>query len=246
MEHYREFAHIYDNLIRPDIDYEKWGRYIYSSCVRNNVKFNDYIDLACGTGNLTEKICRLFKNTWAVDISDEMLCEAEEKFREKGLKAKFVCQDISKLNINKQFDLVTCCLDSTNYITNEENLKNYFSKVRDILKDDGIFIFDINSYYKLTEVIGNNIFDYDDEDVVYVWENTLEDDIVNMYLMFFIRRGELYERFDEEHTERAYTEEILESYLKELGFTVLNKIDCYEETPVKAETERITYIVKKN
>lgn len=67
-----------------------------------------------------------------------------------------------------------------------------------------------------------------------------------MYLMFFIRRGELYERFDEEHTERAYTEEILESYLKELGFTVLNKIDCYEETPVKAETERITYIVKKN
>lgn len=246
MEYDKDFAHIYDELINPDINYKKWSEYIYDICLKSGIKFNKYLDLACGTGNLTENLYMKFRDVWAVDMSEDMLCEAEEKFRTKGFKAKFICQDISKLNLNVKFDLITCCLDSTNYITRENDLKSYFNQVQKLLCDDGIFIFDVNSYYKLTEIIGNNTFDFDNDDVVYVWENSLEDDIVNMYLMFFIKKeGSIYERFDEEHQEKAYTEAQLDKYLSNAGLSIIKKVDCYEERKINNDTERITYIVKK-
>ena len=137
---------------------------------------------------MAEQICTKFKNTWLVDMSNEMLSEAESKLRNMGVKARFVCQNIKDLNLNKKFDLITCCLDSTNYILKEKDLINYFHNVKMHLKEDGIFVFDINSYYKLTDILGNNVYNYDDDNVTYIWENSLNNEIVDMFLTFFCKR----------------------------------------------------------
>ncbi|MGH4118577.1 class I SAM-dependent DNA methyltransferase [Clostridium sp.] len=245
MDCYREFAHIYDKLINSDIDYKSWALNIMSICSEHNIEYDSYLDLACGTGNLTVEIASEFKNIWAVDLSSDMLSEAEQKMREIGIKAKFICQDICLLNLNNTFNLITCCLDSSNYILEEENFKKYLLGVYDLLKDDGLFIFDINSYYKLTSVLGNNTYNYDSDDVVYMWENYLENDIVDMNLIFFVKEGQVYRRFDEHHAERAYSEEYIENVLKEIGFKVLKKLDNYEEKVVERDTERICYVLKK-
>jgi len=245
MNCYKEFAKVYDELIRPDIDYKKWSATILDACRELNVNYDSYLDLACGTGNMTEEIAKAFKQTWAVDLSSEMLTEAENKLRKSGIRAKFVCQDICSLNLNKKFDLITCCLDSTNYILDTEELIEYFNGAFDHLKEDGVFIFDINSYYKLTNILGNNVYKYEDDKVVYIWENSLEDDIVDMYLNFFIKEGDLYRRFDEEHSERAYKEEFIEKALEDIGFEILKKLNNYEEKSIIDTTERIVYVVKK-
>lgn len=245
MNRYKDFAKIYDELINTDIDYKRWANVILELAKKLNVNFEDYLDIACGTGNLTKELCSEFKNTWAVDLSVEMLTEAEVKLRSESKKAKFICQDITELQLNRRFDLVTCCLDSTNYIIDKGQLEVYFSGVYNHMKENGVFIFDINSYYKLTEVLGDNIFTYDSEDVVYVWENNLEDDIVNMYLTFFIKQDEVYRRFDEEHEERAYKEEALECILHKIGFSIIKKLDNYEYKDIEKNTERIVYVLKK-
>lgn len=245
MKCYREFAHIYDRLIHGDIEYKQWSNKILEICNEYSINRESYLDLACGTGNMTREIGKSFKNTWAVDLSSEMLSEAEEKLRNSKIKAKLVCQDISKLNLNSKFDLITCVLDSTNYILEVEDLKNYFLGVYNHLKEGGLFVFDINSYYKLTEVLGNNIYNYDDDEVVYIWENILENDIVDMYLTFFIKEGEKYRRFDEQHMERAYTEDFIDKLLDEIGFNILKKLDNYEDEDIKDDTERIVYVLNK-
>lgn len=245
MECYKEFAHIYDNLIKGDVDYFKWANIILDLCDEFNVTKKEYLDLACGTGNLTEHIAKGFLNTWAVDLSDDMLTEAENKLRNKGIKGKFICQDISELELNKQFNLITCCLDSTNYLTENEDILNYFKGVHKHLKDEGIFIFDINSYYKLSNILGNNIFTYDEENVYYTWENVFEDNIVDMYLTFFLKEGELYRRFDEHHTERAYTEKELEELIVKAGFKIAKVLDNYEHEDISSTSERIVYVLTK-
>ena len=245
MDCYREFAHIYDKLINSDIDYKTWASNILCICKEHTIDMDSYLDLACGTGNLTIEIASKFKHTWAIDLSSDMLSEAEIKMREAGIKAKFICQDICELNLNDTFSLITCCLDSSNYILEKESFKKYLLGVYDLLKDDGLFIFDINSYYKLTSVLGNNIYNYDSDDVVYIWENYLENDIVDMNLTFFVKEGQVYRRFDEHHAERAYKEEYIESILKEIGFRIVKKMDNYEDRLVGNNTERICYVVKK-
>lgn len=245
MECYKEFAHIYDELINSDINYKEWASQILKICDELKVNRKDYLDLACGTGNITGEIVSEFNNTWAVDLSYDMLTEAETKLRGNRNNIKFVCQDITELNLNRKFDLITCCLDSTNYILEDSSLKEYFSSVLNHLKDEGIFIFDINSYYKLTEVLGNNVYNYDDENVTYIWQNSLEEDIVDMYLTFFVKQGELYKRFDEQHSERAYKCEEIEAALQEIGLEIVMKMNNYEDRDIEDSTERIVYVVKK-
>lgn len=247
MSQYVDFAAIYDKLINKDIDYNAWADKIIDICNKLNIAKEDYLDLACGTGNMTMKLAKYFKRTYAVDISSEMLTKAEKKIRSLSynIKPKFVCQDISNLKLNHKFDLVTCCLDSTNYIIEESELKNYFEGVSNHLKENGLFLFDVNSYYKLTEILGNNIFTYDDEDVVYIWDNFLEDDILQMNLTFFVKENGFYRRFDEEHLERAYKEIAIEKLLNECGLKVINKLNNYEDYPIDDKCERIVYVLRK-
>lgn len=242
---YKNFASIYDELIYGDIDYKHWANNIMNICNQYNIQKKNYLDLACGTANLTVELGKHFNNVYAVDLSQEMLTVAEEKLREENIRTKVFCQNICDLKIKNKFNLITCALDSTNYILDENQLKKYFEGVYNLLEDDGLFIFDINSYNKLTKILGNNIFNYDSEDVVYIWENYLENDIVNMYLTFFVQKGQMYERFDEEHCERAYKSTYIEEILKELGFSIEKILDCYEEKSINEDTERITYVVKK-
>lgn len=246
MECYNKFANIYDELIHGDVDYRFWSEVIINLCSREGVTKKDYLDLACGTGNLTVEIGKSFKSTTAVDLSEEMLSIASDKLRSSRIRAKVVCQNISELNLRKKFDLITCALDSTNYILDEEALINYFDSVYNHLNDEGLFVFDVNSAYKLVEILGNNIFNYDDDKVVYIWENEVEDSILNMYLTFFVKEGQVYKRFDEHHRERVYTEEFLERVLSNIGFRVIEKLDDYKENTITNNTERIVYVLKKN
>lgn len=246
MKCYEKFAHIYDDLINTDIDYNVWYEKIINLCKELNIPRRDYLDLACGTGNLTEKLAPHFQTAWGVDLSYEMLTEADKKLRSKGLKVNLIRQDISELNLNKKFALITCCLDSTNYILDELNLKNYFKSVFNHLDSNGMFIFDVNSHYKITNILGNNTYTYDSEEITYIWENFLENEIVDMYLTFFIKDKELYRRFDEHHRERAYTCDYIEKILTDCNLHIITKLDNYQDKPPAPTSLRIVYAVKKN
>lgn len=242
---YGEFAKIYDGLINEDINYDEMVERILEICNLYNVELNDYLDIACGTGNVTIRIAKYFKNIYGVDLSEDMLREAFDKFKESRIKGKIICQDMTELSLNKEFDLITSVLDSTNYIIDLNDLQNYFNGVYNHLKANGLFIFDVNSYYKLSEILGNNIYTYSEEDVFYTWENVFEDSLLSMFLTFFVKKGDLYERFEEEHLERAYTEKELEQELKKANLEVIAKFDGYTENYVQANTERIVYVIRK-
>lgn len=245
MKCYNELAELYDNLIYEDIDYNQWAVNIIKKCEEYGTKKEKYLDLACGTGNMTAALAKDFRKVWGVDLSSEMLSIAEDKLRGMGIKAHFTCMDICNLQLKDEFDLITCCLDSTNYILEDEDFVNYLKGVKKYLKDDGMFVFDINSEYKLKEILGNNTYSYDCEDIFYVWENVLEDDKIEVYLTFFVKDGQVYKRFDEFHTEKVYTEEYIEKILQKLDFEVIAKLNAYEEKTIDEECERITYMVKK-
>ena len=242
---YGEFAKIYDELINEDINYDEMVDRIIEICNSYNVELNDYLDIACGTGNVTIRVAKYFKNIYGVDLSEDMLREAFDKFKEARIKGRIICQDMTELSLNKEFDLITSVLDSTNYITDLNDLQNYFNGVYNHLKSNGLFIFDVNSYYKLSEILGNNIYTYSEEEVFYTWENVFEDNILSMFLTFFVKKGDLYERFEEEHLERAYTEKELEKELEKSNLEVIAKFDGYTENYVQANTERIVYVIKK-
>lgn len=242
---YGEFSRIYDKLINEDVDYDKIACRINQIKEKYKCENKDYLDLACGTGNVSIKLSEKFDTTYAVDISEDMLAYTFDKFDSVNRKCNIYCQDISELSLDHKFDLITCVLDSTNYIIETEALYSYFKGVYNHLKYNGIFIFDINSYYKITNILGNNTYVYSTDDLFYSWENFLENDTVEMYLTFFVKEGTMYQRFEEEHIERAYKEQEIEEALAASGLKVLEKYDGYSKSEVAENSERIMYVVKK-
>ena len=75
------------------------------------------LDVACGTGILAIELAQLNHSVHGMDISPEMINLAKAK--SAGLPdLSFSVQDMTRLNVDEQFNLVTCTFDSINYILN--------------------------------------------------------------------------------------------------------------------------------
>lgn len=246
MSNYVEFATLYDELMN-DFDYENWSNYIEEIFNRNEVKPHKLLEMACGTGSLSYYLAKKRYDLVCFDLSSDMLSKAYEKLG-KFKNVKLLKQDMINFNINQKFDSVISICDSINYIVDKNDLVKSFKNVYNHLNENGIFIFDINSFYKLKEIIGNNTFIEDREDVFYTWQNYYNEDtnICEFFLTFFKSdKNDLYYRFDEEHTERAYkVDEIIEC-LNKAGFGNVNYYNGFTFDDVTETSERINFVVTK-
>lgn len=246
MNKYGKFAKVYDDLM-VDFDYEKWFLYIEDIFNRYNKNPQTILEMACGTGNLSYHLAKARYDLTCFDISEDMLSYAYQKLR-RYKNVDIMKQDMIGFNLNKTFDAVLSICDSINYITKEKDIEKVFKNVYDHLEKDGVFIFDINSHYKLKHVIGNNTFVEDNEEVFYVWENFYDEieDLCEFYLTFFFKKdGVNYERFDEEHIEKAYKTSKIVELLKKVGFSKIDPYEGFSFDLVRDNTERINFVAIK-
>ena len=240
---YNKFAYIYDELM-DDIDYEKWYLYIKSIFDKFQKEPKMLLEMACGTGNLSYYFAKNGYDLTCFDLSNDMLSIAYNKLK-NFKKVKILNQNMVNFNINKKFDAIISICDSINYILNEEDLLKTFTNVKNHINKNGIFIFDINSYYKLSEIIGDNIFIEDRGDVFYTWENYFDEknDIVNFFISFFIQEEDgRYFRFNEEHFEKAYKTEKIIKLLKQSYFTEIYVFDGFTFNKAHEKSERISFV----
>lgn len=247
MSGYSVFARYYDELT-ANIDYVRRGEYFHEIIKKfKETKENILLDLACGTGSISEVMARLGYDVIGVDNSDEMLGMAIEKKFDSGLNIQYLCQDMRKLDMFGTVDVIICALDSINHLANLNDVRKVFEGAAFFCEMNGLFIFDVNTLYKHREILANNTFTYETDNVYCIWENTLnaETDEVRMNLEFFEREENgLYSRSSESFSEKAYSEEIIEKLLEESGFKVLAKYGDDTFEPPTETSQRIIYAAR--
>lgn len=243
MESYTDFAYIYDKLI--DQDYEKWADYIEELFRKYNKKPKLVLDLGCGTGSITNILAKRGYDMIGVDLSADMLNVAKDKATVETLDVLYLCQDIREFELYGTVDAIICTLDVINYITDPKDLDRVFALVKNYLNPDGIFIFDINTEHKLKNILGNNTFINEEENIFYTWENEYTDGISNQYLSFFAEcENGLYERFDETHIQRAYTASEIKDLLTKNSMTFEGEYKLFSLEKADNNCEK-TVIVSK-
>lgn len=241
MDAYSEFARVYDKLM-TDVPYDKIADIIDSKIKVQNLKNNIILDLACGTGTLTKHLSERGYEMIGADLSYEML----EIAREKNPDVLFLNQSMDDFELYGTVGAIVCCLDSVNYLTEDESLRKMFKLCNNYTEPGSLLIFDINTKYKFENVLADNIYTYDSDDIFYVWENNYspEEKLCDFYLNFFVKENDTYRRFDEIHTERMYTDKEITKTLKECGFEVIEKLDDFTGNSAKKTSERVMYICK--
>ncbi|MGN0571636.1 MAG: class I SAM-dependent DNA methyltransferase [Candidatus Fimenecus sp.] len=246
---YEVFADFYDTLT-GNVQYTAMVNSICSLLTRYERNRGLLLDLGCGTGTLSVLLSKAGYEVVGADISPDMLAVAQEKAFAAGANILFLCQDMTRLDLYGTVDAAVCTLDALNHLPSRAAIEETLNRVSLFLNPNGVFIFDINTLYKHREVLGNNTFVYDTDEVYCVWQNELRADgrTVDIALDFFVpvRENELlFERAGEEFSECAYTREAWEEMLKNAGFTVLGVFDGYTENPLTDTSERAVYVVRK-
>lgn len=226
-----------------DLDYEKIYKFIREVLGKKSLEPELILEMACGTGGLTEKLARDYK-LHAFDLSDDMLSVCENKIRSKNLK--LFKQNMVGFSAPASYDAIFSVGDSLNYVTDEKDFEAAIKSSYDHLKDGGIFIFDLNTEYKFKNIPPVTVDEV--EDVLYLWENIYdEEEKLNTYGVNFFRniKDNDYKRFYEEHLERAYDLSFVKNLLEKTGFKDIEVYDDYEFKEVREETSRYTFITRR-
>ena len=245
MAQYEGLASIYDGMI--DINYEKWDSFIENYLKDKNieVKGKHALELGCGTGNMTLKLLKSGMNLYALDISSDMLAVCEEKIRREKKKAFLLNQSMVDFSINKKFDFAFSFCDGYNYISDDIDVKKSFKNVYCHLSDGGYFIFDVSTNHKFKDIIADNSYNFVGDEVCYIWDNYYENNILDMYITFFIKDGTLYRRCEERHVLKSYRIDNMKQLLTEAGFSSIEVYDDYSFSKVSEMSSRVTYICKR-
>lgn len=242
---YTDFASLYDELM-DDVDYKSWYLYIESIFKKFKKNPKKLLEMACGTGNLSYYLAKNGYDLTCFDLSLEMLSIADSKLNEfKNIR--FLNQNMIDFNIGEEYDAVISICDSINYILDETNLLKTFKNVKKHLNKDGIFIFDINSYHKLSHIIGFNTFVEEKEHLYYIWQNYFDKNanIAEFYLTFFVQgKDNKYIKFNEEHLQRAYKIDEIIKMLELASFTEIKFFDGITFEKANDKCERITFVAQ--
>ena len=247
---YRCFAQFYD-ILTQNIPYRARGEYFHVLFQKYGLPGNIVLDLACGTGSLTEVLAAFGYDMIGVDNSEDMLELAMEKRVQSGQDILYLLQDMREFELYGTVRAVISACDSVNYITDDEDLTEVFRLVNNYLDPEGLFVFDFNTEYKYREILGEQTIAEDREECSFIWDNYYdEDERINEYeLTLFVRDEEqpqLYRKYQEEHFQRAYTLEQIRHMLTEAGLEYVTAYDDYTKESPHDRSERICVVAREH
>jgi len=228
--------------------------YTFRLLKRARVKPKTALDLCCGTGTAACLFSKKKIQTTGLDRSPEMLKVARAKARKQNLKIDFVRQDLTSFKIFekgghalKTFDLITCFFDSLNYLLTEDDLLKCFNTVQEHLNPDGLFIFDMNTTYMLKYIWPKGLNSGCRDNYAWVWPAWYDEKTrtADLDAFFFIKEGKIWQRYQEHHTERAYSNNVIKKLLKRSGLETKYLYHCLRFRRPTSKSRRVAVVAQK-
>lgn len=233
---YETFAYYYDSLMDPQF-YEDYYQFIINHCV-----FDEVLELGCGTGNIAIRLAKANKKVFATDLSTDMLDVAKQKAMAENVNLLLQRVNMSDFSTSYEVDLILCLCDSINYLLEPQDVLKTFQNVYKSLKEDGTFIFDIDSLYKMNVILKDYHEKEEDNDFVFEWKvDLLSEGYVHHYV--YIEDKIENEIVEENHYQKTYSIQQYRYWLNEVGFhdvTYYSDFGIYHE-----DCERIIFVCRK-
>lgn len=218
MNSYVRFAEVYDALM-TDIPYNKYVEWIQS--VAPASQFKRLLDIGCGTGTMAALLHQVGYDVIGLDLSEEMLAVAHERLQQLQIEIPLFAMSMTELEGFEDLDVAIIPIDSINYVIEQEDVIETFTRIYNSLRNGGQLLFDVHSLQYVDMYLEGSPFTYDDGEITYIWhteEGEYEHSVYHQITFFVQNENESYNRFDEEHFQRTFPLESYIEMLQQVGF----------------------------
>ncbi len=234
---YEKFAYYYDSLMDPSF-YED-----YITFIKKHVpSFYEVLELGCGTSEIAIRLAKEDYKVFATDLSDDMIEVSKQKAMYENVDLMLQKVDMTDFSTSYPVDLILCVCDSLNYVLEEEKVKDTFKNVYVSLTDEGTFIFDVNSLYKMNTILNNYVEEADDEEFAFKWEVTSDLNGSVVHKVFIHDKVE-NDIVNETHYQKTYSVDLYKQWLNECGFKNVEMYSDFNE--YRKECERVIFVCRK-
>lgn len=246
MNSYSKLASCYD-LFMDETPYDQWVEFILAKFEEYSIPKGLVLDLGCGTGTLTELLANQGYDMIGVDASEDMLEIAQDKKYESGNEILYLLQDMREFELYGTVGAIVCVCDSVNYLLSDDDVVQTFRLVNNYLDPEGIFIFDFNTTYKYSDVIGDSTIAENRDEYSFIWENYYDSESrINEYeVTIFAKEGDYYSKTVENHLQRGYTLEDMKTFIDRAGLVFLEASDADTGEAVSDNSERIHIVARE-
>lgn len=245
MNSYGSFAKYYD-VLQQDVPYSAIAARIRRLGFEYSSENEVVVELGCGTGRLCRELEKLGFDVIGVDISEDMLEEAEKNCSPES-DITYICQDMSSLDLWGAADIIVCVLDGMNHLPNEAAFGDTMERASMFTCDGGLFIFDVNTEYKHRNVLSDNCFVYEFDKLFCTWQNGCRDDgTVDIALDFFAENEDgTYTRETEYITEILLPRDLIEREAEKCDFELIGVYDGLTNEAPDETTQRELYVFRR-
>ena len=239
-------ANIYDGMNTSMDDLQFYKRWLPKN------KDARILELCCGTGRLTLPIAKDGYDISGVDYTASMLHQAKMKAAEAGLRINFIQADIRTLDLQEKYDLIFIPFNSIHHLYKNEDLFKALNRVKNHLKEGGLFLLDCFNpniqYIVEGEKEQKVVAEYTTSDgrkvlikQIMHYESATQ---INRIEWHYFINGEFHSIQNMDM--RLFFPQELDLYLECAGFNVLHKFGSFEEEAFNDNSEKQIYVLSFN
>jgi SAM-dependent methyltransferase len=193
----------------------------------------------CGSGRFYIPLLKNGYDITGFDLSEDMLNACNKKCLQLDLKPNIYNADITNFDTSKKYDYVFIPIGSISLLISEQTVLESFKNIYNSLKVGGKYIFSFLN----TKVEEKDIPDWqesmqyksDGMDIICKQKLKYKKGIglLDMKLLYELKKGdELIEEEYQDFPMKLYKEEVIEKYLRELGFSKIKILNMNEQENV--------------
>ena len=180
------------------------------------------LDLCCGTGQLAQHLTGRGMRVTGIDGSEEMLKFA----RMNAPAAEFILADARDFSLPPVYAVAVSASDSLNHIMELDGLVAAFRNVREALRPDGRFLFDINMCGRDQRNWGGSDGVVRDDHAFIVRRSYDEETRLARFELTIFRHQGAWQRMDLTLTQRWYAEAEILDALAQADFIQIDIFDA--------------------
>jgi len=206
---YDKFASYYDLFVDDSLTD------IYYEMITKYHKEGTAIDLGCGTAPLAIKLAQNDFFVTGTDISQQMLERAYNNAVMNNVHINLYIHNILD-PLNQSYDVFTMTSDVINYLRTEQEVLTAFKNVREVMKEDSIFVFDF-----LTPQHFNRVHNHHED--ILLEDDLLEWSVVKTNIENQIKHTLKFGKIIETHYQTTFPLKKFKELLNDSGMIILKK-----------------------